>query len=170
MKKGAYLLAIFGIVALILGCEAQRVRQAVEGLKPEVQNLATKLDAAKGILGTVGDLEAKIAGKVEKAQIDELLGKISETKTSIADVLALEDKIGTLMDTLVILDRKATGKVKEDVSALSAKVGELSAGLGAFRAADMRLDNLKAKLEAMKEVPAPKKAIPAKPKIKKKVK
>ena len=163
MKKGVSFLPILGIV-LLFGCQGTKVQQAVEGLKTDVQNLVTDLEGAKPILGTVSDLEAKVAGKLSKAQIDALIGEVASAKTSIAGILPLEEKVAVLKDSLVALNEKAKGKVKEDVTTLIGKVDNISMGIGEFRSADMRLDGLRTKLEGMKVKP-----VPAKPKPKKSI-
>ncbi|MCK4352089.1 hypothetical protein KAW65_01645 [candidate division WOR-3 bacterium] len=164
MKRGASLLAMIGIAIILFGCQNARIKQAVEGLKKDIADLGTKIEEGKSILMTVVDIEAKVAEKPKKSEIAGLLAKIDETKLLIDkfELTSLKEKVGVFKDSLVILDKKARGTVKEDIAILTEKVDNLNMGIAALGNAGFKLESFKVTLEKLKAKPGSKR----RPKVK----
>lgn len=168
MKKGLNLLATLVIGAFLFGC-AGVPQETVDALKKDIDEVGVKVTAAEPVLTAIADLEKEAGGKLSKKEASEFSIKIEDTKKLIAAVIALDAKVGGILDSLAVLDKKAKGKIKEDISALNGEADALKLKIVKFKAAGVKVDELKAGLkvkEAVKPIPTPKKAKPPKKKVK----
>lgn len=156
MKK---VLALIGIGVILCGCQGPQIQKAVQGLNADADSIAAQVIAGDPLLTTVADLEKKAGEKLSEAQRDSLLAKISETHTAIAAITALKAKVTVIRDSLSTMEDKATGKAKDDITALKAKLDEIFSKIAGFTDASMKLDAIKAKLEKVEEKAPTKAAI-----------
>ncbi len=168
MKKGLNLLATLVIGAFLFGC-AGVPKETVDALKKDIDEVGAKVTAAEPVLTAVADMEKEAGGKLSKKEASEFSTKIEDTKKLIDEIVALEAKIGGILDSLAVLDEKAKGKIKEDISTLNGEADALKLKIAKFKVAGVKVDELKAGLEvkeAVKPILTPKKAKPPKKKIK----
>ncbi len=169
MKKGLNLLATLVIGAFLFGCGGVP-KEAVDGLKKDIDEVGAKITAVEPVLTAVVDMEKEAGEKLSKKEASEFSTKIEDAKKSIDEIVALEAKVGGILDSLAVLDEKAKGKIKEDISTLNGEADALKLKIVKFKVAGAKLDELKAGLE-VKETAKP--IIPPtkeRPKVKKKVK
>ncbi len=168
MKKGINLLVTLIFGTFLFGC-AGVPKEVIDGLKKDIDGLGTKLTAAEVVLTTIADLEKESIEKLSKKVTLELSEKIDNTKRLIAEIIVLETKVNEIKDSLVVLEGKAKGKIKEDVIALSGETDILKLQVAKFKAADVKLDEIKTILEekkTTKTTSTPKKSKPLKKKVK----
>jgi len=164
MRKRAILLLMFCVAVFLIGCQAAKVKQAVEGLKKDVAEMGTKIEETKTVFAAVDEIEECVTEK--ECECEKFMGKIDEAKAVVAEGLALEKDVAALKDSLAVLDKKATGKVKEDATALAAEVDGFTQVIEDLKAADTKLDECKAlceeRLAAKEKKPSPPPRPPAK--------
>lgn len=171
MKKDAKTLIFLGIAILALGCAGPKIKEAVDALTPRIDELETKVTEARAIFEIVDGIDAKLEGRVSKTELTKLSSEIENTRVAIEAVVALEENIGTIGDSLAVLDKKAKGDVKTTIAGLNGKISALKATIGEFKSADAELGELKAQIEELQKKPGRKVSVKKKAKpMKKKVK
>lgn len=173
MKTSIKTFVFLGIAILALGCAGPKIKEAVDALKPQIDELGTKVTEAKAIFEVVKGFEAKLGEKLSKDDIAKLATDIGNTKMAIGTVLSLEGELAPIADSLVILDKKAKGEAKTAIAGLNEQIAAVRASFEEFKSAVANLDALTAKLAELQKTPAKVTKAPAKkgrPKIEKKVK
>ncbi|MDD2890726.1 MAG: hypothetical protein PHE49_08830 [bacterium] len=150
MKNSIKLLAVVVTGVLIMGCEGPKVKQAVDALKPQVDELQNQVAAMQTPLGQLTEIGKKVEGKVEKTQIDSLILQIDGLKGNLVSLLAIEEQVTVMKDSLAVLDKKASGEAKTAITELNGKLDAVVASLGEVKMACGVADGLKGKLETMK--------------------
>ena len=191
MKNRIKLLVVVAAGVLIIGCEGPKIKQAIDALKPQVDELQNQVATMQTPLGQLTEISNKVdamtqpaakpekgkkavkAPKIEAAQIDSLITSIEGVKGSLVSLLAVEEQVKVIKDSLAVLDKKASKENKTAITELNGKLDAVTASLGEVKMACGKADGLKGKLETMKapakaekpEKPA-KKSKPIKAKVK----
>ena len=169
MKKLLPFLGVLSLAVFFIGCGGVP-KEAVEGLKKDIDELGAKITSAESMLvAIVAGSEKEASGKLSKEKSDELLAKIDGAKGTIGEIVTLETEVDGIRDSLAVLDKKATGDIKKDIGTLSEEVAVLKSKIGEFKSAIAKLDEIKAMIKEKAES-APISKVPVKKKIQKKVK
>ena len=169
MQKKLNLWGMLMIGAFLFGCGGVP-KEAVEGLKKDIDELGAKITSAESMLvAIVAGSEKEASGKLSKEKSDELLAKIDGAKGTIGEIVTLETEVDGIRDSLAVLDKKATGDIKKDIGTLSEEVAVLKSKIGEFKSAIAKLDEIKAMIKEKAESASISK-VPVKKKIQKKVK
>lgn len=158
MNRMVKWVAVIAVGALILGCEGPKIKQAVDALTPQVSELESQAAGIGTALGKVNDLINKVAGgKIEKAAIDTAMLDADKVKGELTAYLGLEGQLGTINDSLAVLDKKASGDNKKAVAGLKEKINGIAASINEAKNGCGLMDQLKVKLEEMKKPAKPEK-------------
>jgi outer membrane murein-binding lipoprotein Lpp len=166
MKNSIKLLAVVAAGILIMGCEGPKIKQAIDALKPQVDELQNQVATMQAPLGQLTELGKQVdamtpqppekgkkavkAPKIEAAKIDSLITSIDGAKGSLVSLLAIGEQVKVMKDSLAVLDKKASGENKTAITELNGKLDAVASSLGEVKMACGVADGLKGKLEAMK--------------------
>jgi hypothetical protein len=161
MKNSIKLLAVVAAGVLIMGCEGPKIKQAIDALKPQVDELQNQVATMQTPLGQLTEIGKKVdtmtqpvkgkkAPKIEATQIDSIVTQIDGLKGSLVSLLSIEEQVTVMKDSLAVLDKKASKEVKETITELNGKLDAVVSSLGEVKMACGVADGLKGKLEAMK--------------------
>ncbi|MDD5528763.1 MAG: hypothetical protein PHX21_01890 [bacterium] len=150
--KGSGILIILGV--FVLGCEGPKIKKALDGMVPQIQDIMGRIANAKSVFGVIDAASEQMTDKISKREIDSLDIELNKIRGFVPEIVALESKVTDIKDSLAVLevlDKKAKDPNLTTIRACNQAISTALLEIGEFKKAATTLDTLSAKLNAMKK-------------------
>ncbi len=138
-------LIVLGI-SILYGCSKEPEIHTVHSLSAEVDSIVAQIAASKPLLMTANNLEKQAGKRLSKEQKGLLLTKIKETRSSLAFVTAIIVKVTAIRDSIRLLGERTDGAVKDGISALNARLDDISSKITEFTNVNKKLFKIEVRL------------------------
>lgn len=139
-------LIVLGI-SILYGCGKEPEIHTVHSLSAEIDSIVAQISASKPLLMTANNLEKQAGKRLSKEQKGLLLAKIKETRSSLAFVTAIIVKVTAIRDSIRLLGERTTdGAVKNGISALNARLDDITSQITEFTNVNKKLFKIEMRL------------------------